>query len=115
MTGPTFKDENFLHKHEEGVLSMANTGPDKNSSQFFITAKKAPWLDGNHVVFGRVIEGLEHVKYMATLGDIEGTPTKLIKVVDCGIIDTGQPPKKVKLKPLKKDPKDDIVKNPFYY
>ncbi|KAI8893536.1 peptidyl-prolyl cis-trans isomerase H-like protein [Globomyces pollinis-pini] len=68
--GPTFADENFELKHSSaGLLSMANNGVNANGSQFFITCAKADFLDGKHVVFGRVIDGL------LTLRKIENVPT----------------------------------------
>ncbi len=60
--GYTFEDEANEHKVERGALAMANAGPNTNGSQFFIvTADSAPWLDGKHTVFGRVIAGMEVV------------------------------------------------------
>jgi cyclophilin family peptidyl-prolyl cis-trans isomerase len=60
--GYTFEDESNEHKVERGALAMANAGPNTNGSQFFIvTADSAPWLDGKHTVFGRVIAGMEVV------------------------------------------------------
>ncbi|MFN8112632.1 MAG: peptidylprolyl isomerase [Solirubrobacterales bacterium] len=68
--GYTFEDEFNQHKVERGALAMANAGPNTNGSQFFIvTTEAAPWLDGKHTVFGRVVSGME------TVDAIEGTET----------------------------------------
>lgn len=83
--GPTFPDENFKLKHTEpGLLSMANRGKNTNSSQFFITTVATGWLDGKHVVFGKVIKGYEVVKKIETLGSRSGKPKAKVVITDCG-------------------------------
>ncbi len=71
--GDRFPDENFEIKHTEaGLLSMANAGPNTNGSQFFITLAPTPWLDGKHVVFGKVVEGMDVVRAMEDQGSRSG-------------------------------------------
>jgi cyclophilin family peptidyl-prolyl cis-trans isomerase len=60
--GYKFADEITDHKHGVGSLSMANSGPNTNGSQFFITYEATPWLDGKHTVFGKLIEGMDVLK-----------------------------------------------------
>jgi len=84
--GNKFEDENFEYKHSEpGLLSMANSGQNTNGSQFFITLKDTPWLDGKHVVFGRVIKGMEVVREVEKIAtDSQDKPNEKIEVVECG-------------------------------
>ncbi len=83
--GAKFADENFTLKHTgPGILSMANAGPNTNGSQFFICTAATPWLDGKHVVFGKVVEGLDVVKKMEALGSQSGKTSAKVEVTDCG-------------------------------
>lgn len=87
--GATFADEAFVHAHDRpGLLSMANSGPNTNGSQFFITTAPAPHLDGKHVVFGRIVEGMEHVHDVEReVTDPNDRPIRRCYVMNCGVTD----------------------------
>lgn len=89
--GYAFKDEINSHKIIRGVLAMANAGPNTNGSQFFIvTADSAPWLDGKHTVFGKVIEGMDvvdKIENVATDKTKNDHPIENVTIESVAIVD----------------------------
>ena len=91
--GDRFDDENFKLKHYgPGWLSMANAGKNTNGSQFFITTQQTPWLDGKHVVFGKIIKGMSLIRKIEG-GKTDGRdrPQDAVTIADCGTIVVEQP------------------------
>ena len=85
--GKKFDDENLTLKFSKPyLLAMANSGPDTNGSQFFITFKADEKLDGHHVIFGEVLEGFEVLKQIEQAGTDDGTPSKKVKITWSGIV-----------------------------
>ncbi|CAN6439578.1 unnamed protein product [Victoria cruziana] len=83
--GGKFADENFKLQHDgRGLLSMANAGRDTNGSQFFITFKSAHHLDGKHVVFGKLLQGLDILKKIENVATVQGRPSMPVEIVNCG-------------------------------
>lgn len=80
-----FRDENFRIKHSEaGLLAMSNKGRHTNTSQFYITFDECKWLNGKHVVFGTVVDGLRTLRAIEDAGSPDGQPLCSIQIVDCG-------------------------------
>lgn len=103
-----FEAENFVRKHRgPGVLSMLSSGYGECiGTQFFITTTKTQWLDGKHVVFGQVVEGMEVVEAIDKVGSANGKTTKVVTIVDCGqIYDYDHP-----IKPL---PEEGCFEEPY--
>lgn len=83
--GGKFDDENFELIHAKpGLLSMANSGQNTNGSQFFITTAVTDWLNGKHVVFGEVVEGLDVIQKMEGVGSGNGRTQVPVAIADCG-------------------------------
>ncbi len=99
--GDRFDDENFELKHATGALAMANRGPNTDGSQFYIctgTTKSLSYLDGRYVVFGRVVQGMDVVKKIESLGSERGMPCAKVVIEDCGELKP-ETPKTSELKP----------------
>ncbi|KAL8841935.1 MAG: hypothetical protein Q9170_000715 [Blastenia crenularia] len=85
--GAKFNDENFVRKHDRPyLLSMANSGPNTNGSQFFITTVPTPHLDNKHIVFGEVVSGQEYVKAIEECGSSSGSPSSKVVIAESGTL-----------------------------
>lgn len=109
--GDKFEDENFSHNHGLGYISMANAGPNTNSSQFFICFKRIPWLDGRHVVFGKVIPAC--IKELSNIENIQlkggSEPVPPVTIVDCGFREKSIYESNSTKEPLKSDEKENVL------
>ncbi|GIQ81248.1 cyclophilin-type peptidyl-prolyl cis-trans isomerase [Kipferlia bialata] len=90
--GNKFEDENFKIKHSIGALSMANAGANTNGSQFFLTTANTSWLDGRHVVFGHVVDGMDVVRAIeGTSTNARDKPLKDVIIRSSGVLETPSP------------------------
>merc|ERR1712205_187983 len=88
--GQKFADEGFPYKHTgPGILSMANAGPNTNGSQFFLCTVATPHLNGKHVVFGKVVEGMNVVKLIEKEGSNSGKTSRPVEIENCGELGSG--------------------------
>ena len=87
--GTNFEDENFINKHTgRGVLSMANAGPGTNGSQFFLCFTATPHLNGAHVVFGQVTDGMDVLQALESVQTGRNdVPTQPVKIAACGVLE----------------------------
>ena len=86
--GDKFIDENFILSHRSpGWVSMANYGKDTNGSQFFITTADCGWLDGKHIVFGKISEGINILNEIEFNGSSNGKPKSDVIIEDCGVLE----------------------------
>ncbi|XP_074652871.1 uncharacterized protein LOC141907193 [Tubulanus polymorphus] len=105
--GAKYNDEQFVLSHRgPGWVAMANHGPDTNGSQFYVLLQRSRWLDGKHVVFGKVIRGFRVIQ---AIGEVEiddaASPKKLIRIIDCGL---NQVEKPYELKEEELDSEEDL-------
>lgn len=84
--GPYFDDEHLLINHTgPGFLAMANRGPHTNGCQFYITTMSAPWLDGKHTIFGKVVRGQGYVHTIERVAtDTDDAPVRPVRIAACG-------------------------------
>uniref|UniRef100_A0A8D3B281 Peptidyl-prolyl cis-trans isomerase n=3 Tax=Scophthalmus maximus TaxID=52904 RepID=A0A8D3B281_SCOMX len=85
--GPTFEDESFAISHSKrGMLGMANKGPHRNGSQFYITLQPTMWMDRTYVAFGQMVEGVDVLKRLEEVPTCNDRPKYECKVTDCGVL-----------------------------